>query len=445
VASQDPDAIWKPGYRGEILYPAPAADRTAPAPRRRRRTVAAVGVVGVVMAAAITTLVVLSLSRDRDEADASALDRIPTQLRERWSVTLDQPVGVVTGTDRVVVAHTGTELVTLDASSGTERWRVPAPSDVGAVQIIEGVVVFHDLSGGDESLTGFDVDDGDRLWSRVLRQRPAVTLTGDSVVIPGFSAGGMVSSVELVDPRTGRRLAAFEGEEITMSSTAIRRRVDDVVEWYDRDTFDLRARIDLAPLGLGRFRTAGAPTDAGLVLATFDRVWLLDREGTVVSTLSLSSKLTAPWGVDELDGSGRYVVLQSVDATTLLTIRDGRLQELWTKPVAPVEWMMDHFRTVVTVRNLEGTEQVVEAATGRAIFSGRQPGLDGLTLARNGFVAGTESREDGSWTIVGYDFDGTELWRLPVPERGWPALLPGALLTIDHDTAARATTLTLLS
>jgi hypothetical protein len=107
--------------------------------------------------------------------------------------------------------------------------------------------------------------------------------------------------------------------------------------------------------------------------------------------------------------------------------------------------MMDHFRTVVTVRDLEGAEQVVDASTGRAIFSGRQPGLDGLTLARNGFVAGTESGEDGSWTIVGYDFNGTELWRLPVPERGWPALLPGALLTVDHDTAGRATTLTLLS
>jgi hypothetical protein len=298
VATPDPDAMWKPGYHGEIIYPVAGVTP----PRRRRSTAVGVGVVAAVAVA--VTAVAFSLVRDRDSGDSSALDRIPTQIRERWTVTLDQPVGVVTGTDRVIVAHAGAELVTLDAASGTERWRVPAPSDVGAVQMIDGVVVFQDLSRGDESLTAFDVDDGDRLWSRALRRAPAVTLTGDSVVIPGFSAGGMVSSVELVDPRTGRRLAAFEGEEITMSSTAIRRRVDDVVEWYDRDTFDLRDRVDLASLGLGHLRTAGAPTDAGLVVATFDRAWLLDRDGTVVSSLSLSNKLTAPWSVDELDGSG---------------------------------------------------------------------------------------------------------------------------------------------
>jgi outer membrane protein assembly factor BamB len=437
VATQDPDAIWKPGYRGEVVYPVATAAGSAP---RRRRRFAAVAI-GVAMAA-VTFGVLWSRFGHGDSAEPAA--RIPTSLRERWAVTLDRPVGAVTGTDHVIVAHAGGDLVLLDAGSGIERWRVPAPSAVGQLQVIDGVAVFHDMFG-DASLAGFDLETGDQLWSRPLRHGPDVTLTGDSLVVPGFSAGGMVSSVEVVDPQTGQRRAAFEGEEVAMSATTIRRRVADVVEWYDRDTFQRRARIDLAALGLDRFQTEGAPTDAGLVIATYDRAWLIDADGSVVSSLELANKLNAPWSLDELDGSGRHVALQSVDATTMLTVSEGQLRELWTRPVAPVDWMMDHFRTIVTVRSHEGAEQVIDASTGRAIFSGRHPGLDGLTLASNGFIAGADPREDGSWTIVGYDFDGTELWRLPVPELGWPALIPGALLTIDNDAQDRAATLTLLS
>jgi outer membrane protein assembly factor BamB len=439
VAPQDPDAIWKPGYTGEIIYPAPIQQSP---PRRRLWLVGA----GVVVAIAIVGVAVSRLVEDHGASPA--LDRIPTQIRERWTTTLDRPVVSVTGTDDMVVALAGAELVTLDAGSGAERWRVPAPADVGELEVIDGVVVLHDVSPERSSLTAFDVRSGRRVWSKTLRHGPAVTLADDQLVVPGFSAGGMVSSLEFLDPRTGSRLAAFEGEEIAMSSTAIRRRVDDRVEWYDRDTFDLRAGVELAPLGLDLLRITGAPTDAGLVLATFDRAWLLDPHGSVVSSLSLSAKLTAPWSIDELDGSGRYVALQGVNATTLLTIHDGRLDELWTRPVAPVEWMTDYSRTIFTAERWTDGEplmQVVDAATGRAIFSSRPPRLGGLSLSGNGFVAGTDPRDDGTWTAVGYDFDGRELWRLPVPDRGWPTLLPGALLTVGYDAEVRTTRLTLLS
>jgi hypothetical protein len=400
-----------------------------------------------VAATALGVVAVSRLAGDDDAGGSPALDRIPTQVRERWKATLDRPVAAVTGAGDVVVAQAGTELVSFDAHTGAQRWRVPVPSAAGELEMLDGVVVFHDASNDVQSLTGFDPRDGRRLWSETLRPGPEVTLAGDVLVVPGFSAGGMVKSVEFLDPRTGSRLAAFEGEDISLSSTAIRRRENDVVEWYDRDTFDLRARIDLATVGLDGVRTAGAPTDAGLVIATFDRVWLVDDHGAVLSSSALSEKLTAPWSLDELDGSGRYLVLQGVNATTLLTIRDGRLEELWTRPVAPIEWMIDYSRTVLAMRdgnNQWGPSQEVDAATGRAIFSGRRPGLHGATLGRNGFVAGADQGDDGSWSVVGYDFAGTELWRLPVPKRGWPTLLPGALVTID-DTDSRVATLTLLS
>jgi hypothetical protein len=440
VNSRDPDAIWKPGYRGEVVYPVP----TKVSPPRRPWLVG----LGVAAAMAGIGFTVSRLVEDREAANSSALDRIPTQVRARWTVTLDRPVVAVTGTADVIVVQAGADLVSLDAGSGTERWRVPAPGDVGELEVIDGVVVFHDASSDGSSLAGFDLRDGRRLWSTTLRQEPDVTLADDQLVIPGFASGGMVTSLEFLDPRTGSRLAAFEGEEVSMSSTAIRRRVDDLVEWYDRDTFDLRASVDLAPLGLDRFRTMGAPTDAGLVIATFDRAWLLDPHGAVVSSLSFPTKLTAPWSLDELDGSGRYLALQGVNATTLLTVRDGRLRELWTKPVAPIEWMLDYSRTILTAEQWNDggpVAQVVDAATGRTIFSGRSPRLGPLALSRNGFVAGTAPQDDGSWSAVGYDFDGRELWRLPVPGRGWPTLLPGALLTVDHDAEVHATTLTLLS
>jgi hypothetical protein len=110
--------------------------------------------------------------------------------------------------------------------------------------------------------------------------------------------------------------------------------------------------------------------------------------------------------------------------------------------------MIDYSRTVFTAERWNDGEplmQVVAAATGRAIFSTRPPRLGGLSLSRNGFVAGTDPRADGTWAAVGYDFDGRELWRLPVPDRGWPTLLPGALLTVGYDAEVRTTRLTLLS
>jgi hypothetical protein len=445
VASEDPDAIWKPGYTGEIVYHPTTSKADRPS-RRRRLLLAAVG---VVVLAAIAVLTVPRLSGDSTDTDASALDRIPTHIRERWTARFDQPVGAVTGTADVIVARAGTELVALDAGSGAELWRVPAPGNAGELEVMDGVVVAHDVASHPQTLAAFDLHDGHRVWSKELRQDPQMTLAGDKVVIPGFSAAGMVSSVEFLDPRTGDRLAAFEGQEIAMSSTAIRRRVGAVVEWYDRDTFKLRARIDLARLGLDGIRTDGAPIDTGLVVATYDRAWLLDQDGGVVSSLSLSHKLVAPWSLDELDGSGRYLLLQGVDTTTLLSVRNGELVELWTRPVAPIDWMMDYSRTILTVqhRSIEGAAlvRVVDAPTGRAIFSGRQPGLHGPALGRNGFVAGTEPTDDGSWSVVGYDFTGNELWRLPVPSSGWPTLVPGALLTISDDADTSATTLTLLS
>jgi hypothetical protein len=245
VATQDPDAIWKPGFTGEIVYRPSATELTGP--RRRRRLVVAAGVASAAM---LAVLALPRLTAEPDATDASALERIPTQIRERWTAAFDQPIGAVTGTEDVIVALAGPELVMLDAGSGTQRWRVPAPNAVGELEVIDDVVVFLHAAGGRQSLSGFGLDDGHRLWSKTLRQGSEMTLAADKLVIPGFSAGGMVSSLEFLDPHMGSRLAAFEGEEVTMSSTAIRRRVNDVVEWYDRDTFDLLARVDLATLGL---------------------------------------------------------------------------------------------------------------------------------------------------------------------------------------------------
>ncbi len=444
MATHDPDAIWKPGYAGELAYHPVTRPQMRP-PRRRR----AIGLgLGLVAAVTMSVFIVLRLTASGDTATSGPLDRIPAQIHERWTATLEGPVGAVTGTNDLVVVRAGRELVAFDAGSGIERWRAPAPSELGELEVLDAAVVYHDVSGRTESLAGFDVRDGRRLWSRTLRDGPRVRLGGGSLVVADFTAGGVVDSLAVLDPRTGRRLAAFEGDEITMSSTAIRRRIGDVVEWYDRKTFELRDRIDLSILALDGVRTAGAPTDAGLVIATFDRAWLLDGDGAILSTVSFSQQLTAPWSLDELDGSGHYVMLQGLNATTLLTVRDGGLHEVWTRPVTPVDWMFDFSRTILAVRQSSdeaGGLQVIDASRGRAIFSGRQPRLFGPALGANGFVAGTEPSEDGSWSVVGYDFDGAELWRLRVPASGWPILLPGALLTVDQDADARAVTLTLLA
>ena len=444
MAARDPDAIWKPGYSGPVVYAQPAQAR----PRRRRRL--AVIIAGMVAAIAVG-LLVSRIVVGGDAGESSKGERIPTQVREQWTTKLGGPVFSVTGTTDSIVAMTGADpaLVALDAGTGAERWRVPASAqNLTSMDVIDDVVVVQYFSAEGGSLAGFDVQDGRRLWSVQLR-RAREALVADERVVGSLSPMAE-SGIDLYDPATGARLGSIEGDEVSISSASVRRRAGDVVELFDRNTFAPKGRIDLAGLGLDRFAVSAASTDAGLVVATFDRAILIDDDGTVVSSLALSRRLDAPWVLDELDGSGRFLVLRGRSRTTLLTVREGALGELWTRPAQVVGWFVDESHQVLALQPVIGQPlpppmEVVEATSGRTIWSGQESTLRVAwtwgVLGRNGFIAAVE---DEPSTLGGYRLDGTLLWRLPVADRAWITFVPGALISVDVTTPA-SPTLTLFS
>jgi outer membrane protein assembly factor BamB len=451
VADRDPDAIWKPGYTGAVVWH----------PQRRpRRTW--VLLVAVVAAAVIATgLTAWRITRD-GEGDESAGDRIPTHADERWTVTLDaSSVATVTGSGDTIVAAVGPEprLVALDADSGVERWRVPAPDEsLISLEVGDDVVVADYLdAGGDQSLAGFDLGDGRRLWTARVAQGRGSIVT-DALIVPRFVRAQVTAVVDLLDVSSGNHLASIAADEISMSSTSIVRRQGDHVEWYDPDTLERRGRVDLDATDLQRFESSFAPTDAGLVAATSQRAVLVDASGTVVSSVRLSTGRDGPPTLDELDGSGRFVVVEGATETTMLTIRDGRLEALWTRSARAVDWLIDDSHQLLAI--LPWGDQpgaydlgapwmeVVDATTGRPTWAGRLTrSVEGSfsVLGGNGFVAAGASTAFGPPTVAGYAFDGTELWRHPVVAGGRPlTLLSGALVAVGA-TASGAATLTLLS
>jgi outer membrane protein assembly factor BamB len=451
VADRDPDAIWRPGYAGEVVW--------RPPPRHRPPSKLLV-IAGVAVAAAG----VLTVIRITGGGTPRSLARgpIPTGAAERWTVTLDaSSVAAVTGDEDTIVAAIDPQprLVAFDVDSGAQRWRASVPDEsLVSLRVVDGVVVADYLDrGGDQSLIGFDLDDGRELW-RASVANGRGSLAGHGLIVPRSGAGRAPASVELLDPATGTAIGSIEADGVSVSSTSVSRRTGDVVEWYDPDTFERRGRLDLGDLDLERLDADVVPTAAGLVVAAPRRVLLVDASGVVTSSVRVPAQVDGPTTLDELDGSGRFVVLQGATDTTMLSVRDGRLDVLWTRSARVVDWLIDDSRQLVAILpwgDQPGAYDVgapwmelVDATTGRPIWAGRlSRAVDGAfdVLGGNGFVAAGALVGGGAQSVAGYDFDGTELWRHPVCVGGRPlTLVPGGLVIV-RTTTSGTPTLTLLS
>ena len=408
--------------------------------------------VGVGVAAALVTggLVLALLVGDGGAGDSSSAERAPTELSERWAATLEGPVSALKGTEDMIVALTGTEpmLVGFDVESGAQRWRAPAPRGyLASMDVIDQVVVLRYLHSDGGSVAAFDVTSGRALWSKALMRGREPFVAGEPVM-RGFDRN-VVAHVDLFDPMTGASRGSIDGDEVSFSSTSIHAQADGVIELFDRRTFEIQGRVDLAELGVDQFRATAASTDAGLVVATFERAMLLDDEGEVVSAVAFSTRLDAPWVLDELDGSGRFLLLQGQTRAMVLTVRDGTLVELWTRRARVVDWFLDDSHQILVVQsndqNMESRLELVDATSGDSIWTGRELVFpaDSSPIVRggNGFIAGAE---DDPFTLVAYSLDGSSLWRLPVGDRDWITMVGAALVTVDRTAPSRAT-LTLLS
>jgi outer membrane protein assembly factor BamB len=462
VPTDDPDAMWKPGFTGEVVYPGPrSADRPSRS-NRRRLAIVGIGVVGLLAGG----VAISRLAHDVAPAGSSERDRIPVHARERWTATLDAAsVDAVTATPDTVVAATGPEptLVALAADSGRERWRAPVPwPDVVALEVVDGVVVAVSLDeAGEQSIAGLDLRDGRVLWAETLAAGGQAQLAEGQIVVVRFGTSGRVIAVELVDPATGERRRSVAGDEVSLSSRSVQRRDGDVIEWYERGSFEPRGRMRLPDQALASLSPRGvAPTAAGLVVATPRVVTLLGPDGAVLSVAEVSSERDhlEAIEVDGLDGSGRFVMLQGRGHVTMFSIADGTLTEQWSRRAWMVDWLIDSERQLVALvpqRAVGGDNGpagaslvIVDATTGRPMWSG---GLARAVvpfrgiLTDNGFIAAADPDVSVSSAVTGYDLDGATRWRHPIADDVRTTFVSGALVTVGADAATGDVTLTLVA
>jgi outer membrane protein assembly factor BamB len=164
--SDDPDALWKPGYEGgfRTLAPEPASGTG-----RARRSGRLVVVFAVAVVAIVGTAIALVVPA-RDDGEPV--------LTQPWSVTFGgTTMSAPTVGHGSVVALVGrpASVVTLDIADGSERWRRSAPGDsatgLDVVSTDEhGAVVLirHVDADGSGSVLALDLVTGAVLWRWAL-------------------------------------------------------------------------------------------------------------------------------------------------------------------------------------------------------------------------------------------------------------------------------------
>ena len=134
MSDRDRDALWRPGFTGEVSASRPAAGRRRRWPRRT-----ALGALVVAIAAVGTVLVRRTLvERADDPAALSDLPRLPQQVAREWGVDVPAVrISHVTGSRRLVVFAVDSQaIVALDGASGARRWQASVDGRVSAVRLI---------------------------------------------------------------------------------------------------------------------------------------------------------------------------------------------------------------------------------------------------------------------------------------------------------------------
>jgi hypothetical protein len=452
----DPDALWKPGFAGEVVYPTrhPVPTRRPVwRPRTRWFVAAAAGVTVVVGAAAIAW--------PRDDATAAVADaRLPTSVAPRWTTTVPGQVWDLTATDDVVLAAAhGSQLqiTALSAATGAELWsRRGDDAALAAVGVIGDTALFlSSPTRGDDDLVGLDARTGAERWRRPQLAKDSTVMIGGHHLVVTRSAIGppaRIAGVDLIDPRDGSVRASIDGPDVRLGRDDVQVRDGDTFDVYDLDTFERTAHLAVPALAGAAATLARA--DHGTVAIAGDRALLLGTDGTVVDevTLHVTEPITAPVAF----GFGNRVATRVGQTLTVLELDGGRMRTAWSRDVQVLDATFDGIRPLLAVAPAGAADQsvadvpidVVDANTGERVWSGHadQP-RDGPLLTTTGFVA---TRTGGDRAVAervleGIDPAGRAMWTRPVGGGAYTVVGADALLEVRPTPGdVTSSTLTLL-
>lgn len=463
----DPDALWKPGFTGEVVYEArpglrPVGDGAAPQAGRSTRRRLAITALIAIPAASVCAIVFWPSSDPSPQS--SAAPRIPTSVSsERWSATSDvvNIVDVAATANTIVLAGDfGRQLVALDADDGTERWRRPIDTAGYAdVEVLDGTVIAIASPSADQvTVSSYDLGTGERMWFQDVAPPATPAVVRDRLVSISFGGNrGNLAALTAIDPVTGQHLATVAGRDVCFDSTGrVFQRSEAVVTWFGGRDLRRRGSIDLRSFGAAdALAVVVAPRDDDtVVVAAGSTVRLLDASGNLLSSLELTNRSSTDSPVEIESGvtTDDHLLLGTGEAVAyLVTVVDGDLTDRWQRsgsPVGLIEHQSDHVLATTApdlsgypsscggeIASRGGPIEAVDAA-GATIWSGNQS----PALTESGFVVA----DDDLGSIEGIALDGTTMWSRPSPAGTDHYVGADALVEVFTDIGSASTIVSLL-
>lgn len=437
----DPDAMWRPGYSGEVRYPVRASDGgpdTVPPGRRGPRTALIVAVAAAVVAVGAVAVVRIGGDRPTEvgagdgvvpsstliprspplPATSSPTTSMPAPDLIRWSessrpssIPLDpvtqwstsfairdgaggvrlRAVAGSAGTLVAVIDRPGA-VIAMEPDDGTQRWIEDAADEaVVGLDIVGGVVlVRYVTSDGSGEVVAHDLETGAVRWSRALSASERIVVPEGGVLLSRVQrSGDRPAGVELLTPHTGEVVRSIEGDDVRIGTGSVQRYDGELVEWFD------------------------------LTSLNFLGTWLHEPGESTLDNQPLL----------------RIVVEQFADQFTV-EFDAGAIGEPWKSPGRLVERSLVPRDELMLVDRGDRLE-VLTARTGQLVASGgplggwpRPPASRHLT--DTGFVL---TRDDGH-EVAGFDTRGTPLWSFPVSPDALVILTDGGLLVVQSDDDA---------
>lgn len=432
AAVPDPDGLV-------VSVDAPPEPPAAP-PRRRRVLVGVAASIALVVGVAVVVNRSEPSAPDVGEIGAADERRIPPAVDARWTTLLPGTGSAIStrleilGQDLVVVvvddgSRNRTSITGVDALTGGIRWRRSfsfAPPEVRVLDIVDDRIILEQAGPSRRRLIGLATSDGATVWELPATEGAfGVVLDGTRVVTRVLQAsdGSAVSATEFIDPVDGVSFGVVSGRPLTsnLSGTWLFGDENGIVSIDLSEGWSEPETISAAGIGPGE-----------LIASLAGRYVVLDELGGLSELVPNTSDplaerrrlSTSGRGLDELDAifpaGGPTMVGVGPGVVHGIRLDGDVLTRTWRLQASVRSVGVTPQGVVLALGDagagaLDGVDFiVVDAVTGaRLAASGPAPSYDQLPLiVGDGFIV-TQAIVDGRERI-GYDLDGTELWRLPV-------------------------------
>ncbi|AEH38698.1 outer membrane protein assembly factor BamB family protein [Halopiger xanaduensis] len=251
-----------------------------------------------------------------------------TDGSERWRVSIDEAsdyTSAVVGT--LLVAAYGDQVIALDRDSGTQEWTATLSGTVNLSTLTavpeETLVLVPERSRRDAGLTAFDTTSGEQRWSAPLADRvvDAPAVRGDGVYVATESElcrldiadGSRVWTRKLEDVALGPRSAA-EGIVVAADGELAVRDVDTGERLRSLDNYDREAYAVAIADGTAYWLTF--ETLAAISLEDGTVEWRLDAEGCQEGLCVGQDTIVAPVEYEEFDLETTWPTIAAFDRET---------------------------------------------------------------------------------------------------------------------------------